>query len=341
MSLGGVSLGVDFPRFAREFEIIRLDDQGLAAYKKITVTLSGFLNDWNGARVQALYNTLKNAVGYNDTTFTYTATDALNEDQVITTYNDQKVWIASYQEPDDAEFGKNATGDYSITFYYFEDATSNTELVCSYGTYTFEKTPKIGRKINPNRGTHRAKLTGSTVEVTLEGVLFASDTASLQAKINAMTVAFSQDANLTYGSYSQPCRVGPVVITPITLINYAPFTITLFYDVGPTIELHRRITISRIHQNPVITEEPFCDRRVIELMNISGQTINYNIKVTSSDLATCRQQLATEVLLLLFPGGVELEGGSEVWDYDEVSVDVNFTKFYTVPVMDNLDGTGF
>ncbi len=98
--------------------------------------------------------------------------------------------------------------------------------------------------------------------------------------------------------------------------------------------------VPRVHWNPVITEEPGCNRRNIELMNRSSQTITYNMFVEASTISACRETLAIESAYMIESGGIELPGGSERWDLDAISVGVTIVKFYDTPVIQNLVGTG-
>lgn len=332
MKIGGISLGENFPIYGQAYEMRRDDEQG-TGYKKVVITISGFLNANNTQDVMALYQTLNALVGKNDSTFTYI-------EGTTTVHNAQKVWIQSYNEPQDTEYAKTAVGDYSIELYYFTDNTSTAPFVCTYGSYTFEKLPKWSRKITQNRESHRADLHGSTAEITLSGVLFADDSSSLYDKVAELEAAFTADSLLSYGIYIQNVRIVDVSINPVVPVNFAPYTITLKYDIGQIVTLRRKLSISRIHQNPVITEEPFCDRRIIELMNRSAQTISYRLYIEAETITLARQLLGTEAISLIEPGGIELPGGVEDWDLDKVSVNVQIEKFYPYPIVLNLSGTG-
>lgn len=343
MQLGGVSIGPLFPLYGKAYEPIRLDDQG-ASIKKVRVTLSGFIEGDNHGEVMATYQLIKAYAAAGDITFTYyTSSD------YAMIHDNQRCWVESYNEPVDGEYGKNAVGDYSITLYWFEDSSEGLPLTCTYvsptatpsGTYTFAKTPKWSRSIKPNRSNHRARRYGSTAEINLEGILYAANHSALKTAIDNLTATFSTDGVLTYGGFSNTVRCMPIEISPVTPHCYAMYKMTFFYDIGSIVSLSCKTSISRIHSHPVITELPFCDSRLIEQMNSSGQTIDYSFSITAESIATARSLLATEVTsrVLVHPDMIEMPGGKETWDEDEIRVDLNFTKFYPTPVVLNLSGT--
>lgn len=337
MTLGGVTLGPLFPVYGKAYEYIRHDDQG-SSIAKVRATLSGFIEGNNHDQVMATYNLIKANVTKGDTTFTYKSGST-------TIHDGQRCWIESYNEPVDGEFGKNAVGDYSITIYWFENITETSSIACTYtstaGTYTFNKTPKWSRTIKPNRSSHRGIKYGSTAEVTLEGTLYADNHTSLKAAIDAFTTHFMNDGTLAYGGFSNTVRVMPIEIMAVTPHCYAMFKLTFMYDIGEIIDFRVSISPSRIHQSPVITELPFCDSRLIELMNSSGQTIDYSFSIVAENIGTARSLLTTEVAsrLIIHPDMVEMPGGKEQWDYSENRVDLTFTKYYPTPVVPNLAGT--
>jgi hypothetical protein len=345
MKLGDNDLGPHFPVFGRAFEYLRTEDQG-PSFRRVRITLAGFLEGDYSEEVMALYQILKDRVGINDTTFTYIDTSVTASG--VTIYDALPVWIGSYNEPIDGEFGKNASGDYSIELYHFEEQDDNLGITVKYGSYTFDCPPSWSRRIRPNRDTPRGPLRGSTASITLSGFLVAETHPELRTKMNALEAAFKVDNTLHYGNFSQACRVVDCSIPRHIPVNFCFFDIELSYDLDQIVTLRRRATISRIHDHPVITEEPFCSRRLVELMNRSGQTISYQLYIEVSPpvstpptgLALARQLLAVEAANWIEPGGIEMPGGTEEWDEDRISVALNVTKFYRTAVIGNLPGTG-
>lgn len=352
MKLGDFDLGPNFPVFGRTFDYIRGDDQG-PSFRRIRISLAGFIEGDHSEEVLTLYQLLKDKVGINDTTFTYI------DDSVpgyspggvsgVTIYDEQKVWIGSYNEPIDGEFGKNASGDYSIELYHFQQTDDNLEITVSYGSYTFEHPPTWARRIKPNRDNPNGPMRGSTATISLAGFLVADTHEELRTKMDALEAAFQADNTLHYGDFSQTCRLIDCNIPRHVPVNYCFFEIELLYTLEDIVTLRRKAIIGRIHHNPVITEEPFCDRRLIEFMNRSGQSITYQLYIevkppeppsTLTGLALARQLLAMEIGSWIEPGGIEMPGGTEEWDEDRVSVSLNVTKFYRTPVISNLPGTG-
>lgn len=334
MTLGGVDLGTNFPLYGQAFSYSRVDDQG-PAFKRCTITLGGFVEGNNFMEVMSLYMALRDVIGVEDLV-NLTVMDGA---EVI--HENQPVYVASYNEPEDREHGKTGVGDYSIELYYFVDNTDNLQISCTYGGYAFEKTPKWGRNIRPNREHYREGMKGSTATIGLSGFLFAEDHGQLMAKIEALQTAFQEDRVLVYGTFEQAVRVVECRIEDTVVRQYAFFQISLIYDIGTYLFLKRSVRIDRIHQNPVITEEPFCDRRLIELMGRSGQSITYNFIVESGlSLAHARNQLTVEATNTIEPGGIEMPGGTETWEPDKFQVNLTVTKFYANPPIPNLSGTG-
>lgn len=345
IQLGGVDISADLPLYGQGFQVIRDNDQG-EGYIRYGITLAGFLESSEGHEaVRELYDELRTKVdNKNRTTFTY-----IDGDTEI--HNDRLVYVESFTEPTDNEYAKQEIGDYSISLYYFGDAINGAppasqtpDIACTYGAYNFEKTPSWGRRFDINRPHYRARLntdTGKTGVITLTGFLFSSsgNSEDMQAKIELLQNAFNEDRTLVYGAFNQSCRTGGCEVPSVFPLHYAPYKITLYYDVGQYFNLQTRIRYSRIHYNPVITEEPGCDRRQIELMNRSGQPISYSYYVEAPTISQAQTILAQEALATVIPGGIELPGGEEEQNSDIASISLSFTKFYETPVLLNMANT--
>jgi len=333
MTLGGVSLGANFPLYSSSFQYVRPDDQG-PAIKRVQITLAGFLEGTSHSAVLTAFNAVRALVGSGDTTFTYT-------DGAVTVHNSKQVWIGGYNEPVDTEHGRCRVGDYSIELYYFEDAAeTNKAITASYNGYTFPKTPKWGRSIKPNRDRPGGTQRGSTATVTISGTVFGTDSADTITKALALQAALSADGLLTYGSFSQNMYVEDVSVDPVVPSNWINYTATFIYYTSEIIELKRRTRISRVHHFPVVTEEPYCNRRQIDLLNRSGQFLTYTLSVKSESISTSRTILAGEIAAMMSPGGTEWPGGEEEWDWENFEVSISVTKFHSTPVIENMTGTG-
>jgi len=332
MQLGGQSLGENFPIYGSSSEYVRDDEQGPAILRN-KITLAGFLEGDNHSAVLSLFAALKAIVGKSDTTFTFIDGTAL--------HSNRQVWVGAYNEPADTEFGRCRVGDYSIELYYFSDVPeTNKGINCSYGGYAFDKTPKFGRSIKPQRASSRSAIRGSTATITLTGTLYGADKSDTLNKALDLQNALNSDQILTYGGFSELCRVVDVNIDPVVPNNYVKYSATFEHYIGEIISLRRTMKFTRVHQFPVVTEEPFCNRRTIDLMNRSGQFITYTLSIEAQSIATARSLLATEAVAIMEPGGIEWPGGDEEWDLESPTVSVNFTKFHSNPVIDNLAGTG-
>ena len=332
IQLGGLTVSENFPVYGSSFEFMRMDDQG-PAYRKITVTLSGFMYGTDSGAVASLFNTLRALVGKSDTTLTIT-------DNGTAVYANQKVWVASYNEPEDKEYARNRIGDYSITLYYFSDAIEADKAIpCSFNGYTFPKTPKWGRNLKENRDSPTSVKRGATIGIQLSGYIFGDTHATVMAAALAMQDAMRGDADgkgtLVYGDFSQLVYFVDCDLDPTVVNNVIQYTIKFEYYSSSIIKLSRKVSIPRVHYNPVITEEPFCDRRLVELMNLSSQTITYTFAMQSTTIAGCRALLATEVYNTVEPGGLEMPGGVEEWDLENNSVNLSIVKFYNAPIIAN------
>lgn len=328
MELGGVNLGSNFPLVSRTYEPIRVSEQG-PSFKKVTIILSGFVEGLNSEEVVEVTEIIAAIAALNDTLFTY-----INGGETL--YDDKKVYISGYSEPQDAEHARNRAGDYSISLYYFENSLDDVDITCTYGAYTFDKTPKWGRDISQNRESPRGELRGSTATITLSGVLYEDNHSDLMASIAALTAAFNQDALLTYGVFAQTVRSSGVSISEEVMSQYAYFSVNLSYDIGEVVELRKKRSFSRIHNNPVITDQPFCDTRIIDFMNLSGQFVTYRMSLAAETIATARGLLSTELAGWVEPGGIEMPGGTEDWDEDNASVQVSIIKFYNTGILANI-----
>lgn len=333
MTLGGVAISANFPLYSSSFSYIRPDEQG-PAIKKVQITLAGFVEGTSSSVVLAAFNAVRAHVGNGDTTFSYV-------DGSTTVHSNREVWVAAYNEPVDTEHARCRLGDYSIELYYFEDAAEdNKGVAASYGGYTFPKTPQWGRSFKPNRERPGSTLRGSTATVTISGTLFGTDSADTLSKALALQAALNQDAVLSYGSFSQAVYVETVSVEPVVPNNFITYSATFIYYTDEIINLKRRTRISRIHHFPVVTEEPYCNRRQIDLLNRSGQFITYSLSVSSESIATSRSILASEIVGMFNSGGIEWPGGEEEWDWENFEVSVNITKFHSTPVIENMAGTG-
>ncbi len=330
MTLGGVSLGNYFPTFGRSFGRNGDGDQG-GGFFRVTITLEGHVEADGGTdEVMALFQTMKATGVQNDTTFSYVQDS-------VTVYSNQHVWIESYNEPVD-EFGKVASGYYSIQFYYFEKKDNLLGIGASYGSYVFTDPPKWGRDFYKNRQepfTPYSNLATISV-VKLSGHLFDDTHAGLMAKIEALQTAFLLPALLTYGVWAKTCYPhSNCQIVEDVMRNYAYWSVTLYCYEGEAIEFSFKQGFSRIHYNPIITEKPFCDDREIELLGRSGQTVTYQMTVKAVTIQKARDILNEQLWYAVEPGGTEMQGGNEDWDYDTCSVSCRVVKFHKIPILEN------
>lgn len=326
----------DMPRFGREVEYIRLDPQG-PSFRRVLITLTGQWLEHDNPGVMAKYDALCEVLKYNDVNFSY-------NDGTVAHYEDRNMYVERYTEPEE---WKEYDGTWTVQFYYFEAHDASLPINVTYGGYQFEHVPTWQRKITPTRQniftreTPGGQTFGSIGEVQLRGILTADQHTSLATKIDALEAALENDDTLTYGSFTQQVAMMSHSITETVPDTQAFFTIDFQYLIGDIVTLSSRVRFTRLHRNPVITEMALCNQRFIEFMNLSGQYIDYAFTLQAATISQCRSMLVTEVSNAVFAGGFEVDGGSEEWNNDNISVNLLIKKFYNNYVSTNIQPIPF
>lgn len=333
----------EMPLIGRTVGWIRQDDEG-PSYRRINVTIQGFFEGLTHADVVAKYQALLAILVANDCVLTY-------NDGATNVINAQRVYLEGFTDPPD---WKQYDGEYTLTMYYFEAHTHPTAdlgIAATYVTtsppvtYTFDPPPLWGRSIIPRQDPNAPLLSpagaaiGSLATIDLSGFLTATSHAALKTKMDDLQNAFLADGTLNYGSFSQAVKTGPVVFQqsyPRLNVNYS---ITLTYAINEIITLDLERDFSRLHSHPAIIERHFCGTRRILFGNSSGQFVRYNGTIQASTIANARSLLATEMALFIIPGGIEIEGGSQRENIRNASINLDLTKFYSVPVLANMANT--
>lgn len=331
----------EMPMIGRTVSWIRLDEEG-PSYRRINLSVQGFFEGITHSDVVSKYQALLAVLVANDCTLTYNdgATDIINA---------KRVYVEGFTDPAD---WKQYDGEYTLTLYYFDSHTHPTAdlgIAASYvttaGTYTFDPPPLWGRSITPRQDTNASLVTlsgaaiGSLASIDLSGFLTADSHANLKTKMDALQSAFSLDGTLNYGGFTQAVKTGPVVFPqsyPRLNVNY---NITLTYNVNQIITLDLQRDFSRIHSHPTIVERHFCASRRILFGNSSGQYVRYSGRIQADTINNARTLLATEMALFVIGGGIEMEGGSQRENPRNASIDIDFVKFYSVPVLANMANT--
>jgi hypothetical protein len=332
------------PLIGRRVEYARQSDQGQAGNRRINCTLNGFFYKNSHKDVVAEYKKLLDVLKCNDAKFTY-KTDNL------TTVLDQRVYIDGYDEPVD---WKQYTGDYNLSFHYFEQpnhllADLGITAIYSPNTgapFNFETTPHWAASFKPNRANFRAprvtpsgQAIANETQVTLEGRLAADDHVALRNKAEALTQALQYDGVLNYGAWTNNVRVEGFSIPTTFPRNYLDYQIVFKYDSPGIIEFRSKREIGRIHGSPKITEIPFCGTVRTQVFPVLGQEISYFFSLRAMTISAARTALANEVANMVITGGIEMPGGKEIWDDSEPQVTLNFTKYYFPYVVNNLAGS--
>lgn len=327
----------DMPKFGREVEYIRLDPQG-PSLRRVLITLTGqwLTDDLEETMLQ--YASLCAILKHNDITFTFS-------DANVTHYSAKRMQVERYTEPEEWKF---YDGNFTLQFYYFEGQTSSIPIVVKYGNYTFEDPPTWSRKIASNRKNSFRKTSpagqviGSVATIQVRGHLFATSHSPLKTKIDLLDAALELDQQtFQYGDFTNTVGVFDKSITETVPEVYAYFAIDFQYVIGDIVNLSVRKRFSRLHRNPVIKEKPLCNSRIIKQMNLSGQYIDYGISIQGPTISQCRAMLVTEVTNAVYAGGIEVDGGSEEWDEDNISVNLSIKKFHNAYVASNIQPSPF
>lgn len=336
----------EMPLLGRKIEYMRQADQG-HSNRKINCDMNGFFDRRNHADIMAAYKSLIEIIKCNDAEFVYTTTDSLG---VTADIIRKRVYIDSYTDP--AEW-KEYQGEYSINFHYFEQpdfAIADLGIAASYqtaaGLYTFAIPPNWQHSLKPSRSSFRASrftpaggVLSSEATITLTGTITGNSHSEMKTKIDELRDAFKLDGTLNYGAWSNAVRVDSVDIPQTFPRDYCNFSLSLKYDLTNIYAFKSTRSFSRIHGFPKIKEYPYCGTRRVQTFYPSAQTVRYSIHIQSSSIASCRSLLANEAFILITPGGIEMEGGTEDWDDTDLSVTLNCTKFYDPPLLGNLPNT--
>lgn len=331
----------EMPLFGRRLDYQRQQEQGYGN-RRVSCNLAGFFDRRNHKDMMTAYQALLHVIKANDCEFVYRIDTA----DIIR----KRVYMANYTEPSD---WKEFQGDYSIEFYYFEQpnfSVADLGIAASYtsptGNYVFKQTPLWSAGSRSTRSSWRSSMftpSGQPISteatITLTGQLTADDYPGLKAEVDLLSAAFQSDGTLNYGSWTNIVRVESLEIPAVFPREFCFYTIVLKYDLADIYEFEATATFSRIHKFPKIKEYPFCNFRSVRQFNDSGQTVNYFISVTGANVAAARTLLANEAFNLVAGGGIEMEGGNEVWDYVKNKVSLSISKFHEQPVVPNLPGT--
>lgn len=336
----------DMPLVTRRVAYQRLGDQG-PAYRRMNVTLSGYFQGNNHIEVMQQLQNLQNFVRANQIKLYYH-----DGSQVL--IDNKMCYVEDFSEPED---WKEYDGRYSISLYYFEDCQHpalDQQIAVSYassaGTFTFNPAPVISNRLRKRRADFRSNETtfagvqiGQQANITLTGFVKSTNYTTLKGISDQMAAAFSRDGQLTYGTFIVPVRIEDIQIPPVFPKEIFDYTISLAYDIGEAFaSFSMKREFSRIHNNPQIRDRSYCNLPPYVLtLGESGQTIRYSFEAEAAvgyDITNLRSLLVNEMLLSVFTGGIELEGGREVWDDQRNTVSLSFSRFYPTPILANLGG---
>lgn len=331
----------DMPTIGRRIVYKRPNESGSAFYLTIAMTLTGWFEGDEHAEIVAKYKALCDTLRATDVKVTYF-------DGQVTVLDDKIVFIDDIAEPDD---WKQYTGDYSLNFHYFEEIQTGSYLnvSASYsspsGSYMFEHTPLWSSKSENVRSDWGGRSStpggvplGSKINITLDGELAASSHANMIAKIEAMKQAFKSDGTLNYGYWSDSVKVvSPPSFGPTLPYFVCPYQIVVGYTSAGLYEFSSTRTFGRINQMPDIRKRKFCPTDFVRENRPSGQEITYELSARGGSLQQVRTLLRAEAINLVIPGGIEMEGGTEVWDDMLNKITISIKKYHVAPVLQNIE----
>lgn len=351
----------DLPIISRAVEYVRHRQDMLTDKKRVNVILEGFFTGNTHDEIITKYQNLKAVLDAGDRP-TWVYNDGVSE------IANGPVSIRNLNEPGD---WKQYDGSYRINFDYLERASLpafgslDTQFKASFtnsaGTINLHPIPKWQRTITPNKNfttdwtaTPSAAAKGAEVTILLEGTLTdaslnvdgpsagSPETNIYDVQDNIINILTNKSSGATgtlnYGFFSEEVYIDDFKFSEGINIDSFDYTITAKYWTEEIIKMSLQISHSRVHQNPEITERPFCGDRRIKFGNTSGQEVSYSLSLRAESVSTARSLLATEVAVVVVPGGIELPGGTELWDYDNRGVNLTIKKFYDTPILSNLGG---
>jgi len=351
----------DLPLVSRSVAYSKRTPSEPIARRRINVTLNGFFTGDRHADIVEKYSALKTILQSGKVSWYYRAPQFNNDGSFKEwiTIADGPVYMVSLNEPEE---WKEYDGNYSISFYYFERLVANNPFsatfVNSAGTITFDPVPPWVHKIKHTRKVPGDGLSPSGANISSEGSINLnghivdanlninsgptdSVAADLYSSINTMQNILMLNKSgtsgiLNYGPFSKAVYVDSFDLAEGVLQNSIDYSISMKYYTSEIISLSTKRSYSRLHYNPKIIERPACGDRLIKYGNLSGQNVNYFIKISAESLSTARSLVATEYATLLVAGGVEMPGGNEIWNDDDNSVTLNVNKFYNNYILSNL-----
>lgn len=349
IKLRSTTIGMDYvfepeelPLISRRIDSQHLDDQG-PSFRRINVTLNGFFYSNSLHENMLKYADLLSVLKSNEIKLTYT-------DGVNTIY-DGMVWVDDYTDPSE---WKQYKGTYSINLHYFETSdqpNADLGIIASYvsagGTFTFNPPPllDIGAKRTPYWRASDFTPSGLPItregEIHLDGFMTAANHTALMGLRQQLFNACSMAGVLNYGAFSAYAPVVELKCPSVFPRLKCPFQMALKYNIGFGVRrLETSRSIPRVHNNPLIRERPQCGLPPdVRELGQSGQEIRFNFVIEGDDMPTLRAILATEASYAIYPGGIELPGGTQEESDAAMSISLNIVKFYPIPIIPNLAGT--
>lgn len=328
------------PLISRRVTAQRTSDQG-GGHRRIDITFNGYFTANSHTLIMAkqaqlidLCNAHQLKVFYNDGT------------NII--LNNQLIYMEGIGEP---EQWRQRLGDYSISGYYFEKLDDSwNDLVVSYssvaGSFQWEQLPVLGISSKRARSSALAHETlpsgtavGTEVSLQVAGELCESTHGDLITARANMELALSRDGTLNYGGLSFACRVNQIQWAPYVPSDFWPFMIDFTYFLSGITNFECLVNYSRITLNPIIHENPNCPNEPIVVNRFNqGQWVDYSFHIEGLSLIALRTALLNEFNFVVAPNGYEPAGGKEAHNLQEPKIDLNFTKFYKIPILNNIEG---
>ncbi len=354
-----------FPRIPLVTRNLKMERTGETGYGMLRcdMELDSFIVGNKHSEIVGKYLILENLVGRNDLFMSYvTNTDsgASNEHRVV--YN-KRVYIDGINEP---QSWKQHDGDFKISLHYFinvcdlnnsfgieasfdqfdlEEYNNENGQSTSIHSYKFDPPPLYSAQVERVNSSHTSSLNSPSGEflrrnrvITLNGILKADTNFTLSQKMGQLEYAFSIDGVLNYGQWSKPTYVqeGPIFEESLPH-SHVKYTIKLVCYENEIQEMQCSRTFSRVHRHLKVEERLYCLKTEVEQFHMSGQYVDYEIRLKAKNRQEARNLLKRELQSFIFSSGAhEVPGGNERWE-DDRTIIVNLKKYYKEPILYNVE----
>ena len=301
-----------------------------------TVTLVGKVigNDLNA--VQTKFHALRAALEVDGGTLYFNdgTSTRINSTAHVTAFDTPTEW-GQYEQT------------YTITLNIVPlSVTRTAPLTVSYGSFVFATSgannpwPTIARDFTVERETPDGTRGVTRGKVTLTGWFESGSQSAAETQIASLVSALStDDLTLTYGTWSQTCKVESWNIPDDTLDRVVRYTVVFTYNIGTggpgdgVTKFSSSREISRVVNRNRKHFVPFRNGATVQNLLQSGQTITATGFAIADTLEHANAAAVDELALMIPAGGYEEDSSTIRETPREFRVDWNVTHFYATPVL--------